>query len=259
MTASPIWADAAGPTLHSVRAALHVASILDHRGSRKLDARTTYWNHAAGGSFAPSDLRVGETLLIDSGLVVEVQGVFHLTPALVGLLDGTMDDAVVAICVFALDYLHHGVLKNPAEGLEVTLSTLIPDAARREEALLALSRRFDDSVRRVVGAIGEEIVLKVVRDDLMNLGYPDLARRVRHVSLESDQLGYDISAPRISGPSRLLEVKATTNVGVEETTIYISRNEAEAGERFDNWSLVVCCVTDIEGPVKYWVGAPPLF
>ncbi len=42
------------------------------------------------------------------------------------------------------------------------------------------------------------------------MGRSDLARDVRRVSLLSDQLGYDVNAPRVAGPPRLLEVKATT-------------------------------------------------
>ena len=69
---------------------------------------------------------------------------------------------------------------------------------------------------------------------------------VRHLSLESDQLGYDVSAPRIGGPSRLIEVKATT-VPAETIAVYLSRNEAETGLRYPDWSLVVCSVTDAGG------------
>jgi hypothetical protein len=134
------------------------------------------------------------------------------------------------------------------------LSELIPDADRREEILRALGRRFDDAYRRLVGAIGEKVVVARAREELEDLGYPDLARAVRHVSLETDQAGYDVSAPRVTGRPRLLEVKAT-NVDGEEFVVYLSRNEAEMGARFDEWALVVCRITNVddrEGEIVGW-------
>ena len=97
-----------------------------------------------------------------------------------------------------------------------------------------------------------------MRTDLLALGYPELARAVRHLSLESDQLGYDITAPRIGGQRRLLEVKATTTHGAETITFHLSRNEAETGLRYRDWALVVCAVTDVAaraGEIVGWQSA----
>ena len=65
------------------------------------------------------------------------------------------------------------------------------------------------------------VILKAV---LRALGHHDLARAVRRVSLVSDQLGYDIRAPHIERPPRLLEVKATTSVANDVFSCFVSRN-----------------------------------
>jgi hypothetical protein len=70
----------------------------------------------------------------------------------------------------------------------------LPDAQRRQELLLALAQRFDDTHRRLIGEIGEDLVLEAARAELQQVGHADLARSVRRVSLTSDQLGYDVTA-----------------------------------------------------------------
>jgi hypothetical protein len=113
--------------------------------------------------------------------------------------------------------------------------------------LLAAGRRFDDARDREIGLNGERLVLDRLRSELNALGYPHLARGVRQVSLESDQLGYDISAPRVDGPHRLMEVKTTTVDPSSAATVHLSRNEFETGLKYTDWSLVLVCLTDPEG------------
>jgi hypothetical protein len=243
------------PTRHLVDAALHVASLLDPRGSPLADAHESYWLHATGGTVPPADLERGERLLVASGLVDERQRILYPKPELIDLLRGTNDDAVslIAFRVLARSATPFGV-SDP------DLLELVPDSVRREELLALLRRRFDDVRRREIGAIGEELVVASVRDVLCQLGRPDLAREVRHVSLESDQLGYDISAPRVSGPRRLLEVKATTNLESDnEVVVHVTRGETEVGVTYpEQWALVICRVTDVSGRrggIRGWCGA----
>jgi len=92
-------------------------------------------------------------------------------------------------------------------------------------------------MRREVGEIGEDIVTGAARSELLDLGHADLARAVRRVSLISDQLGYDVVAPRVGGPNRLLEVKATTGPHDDPIRIHLSRNEAAVGARRTQCSL----------------------
>lgn len=258
---TPAWADASGlPTGHAVRAAIHVAATIDERGSRVVDAYESYWHKATGGVFAPPDLERGQRLLVDCGLVEEREGTLYPRPALQQMLLGTADDAVAAIYARAVEQRAENAIWSPAEA-DVEIAALIPDPARREELLLALACRFDDAHRRLIGAIGEELVVAALRADLVALGYPDLARAVRHVSLENDMLGYDITAPRVGGTTRLVEVKATTREGDEALTFHLSRNEAETGMRYHDWTLVVCAVSDAtarEGEIIGWQSAAAL-
>jgi hypothetical protein len=133
---------------------------------------------------------------------------------------------------------------------------LVPDPSRREELLISLGRRFDDSLQRNVGEIGEDVVVDAAREELAALGHTDLVRDVRRVSLLSDQLGYDVSAPRVGGGPRLLEVKSTTGDELKNAwSVHLSRNEADVGAAFPEWALVICVVTSVEqraGSVVGW-------
>jgi hypothetical protein len=127
--------------------------------------------------------------------------------------------------------------------------------------LIALGRRFDDAHQRLLGEIGEEVVLATARAELQSLGYPVLAARVRRLSLETDQTGYDITAPRIIGSPRLLEVKATTTTAEAEISVHLSRNEFKTGIRYRDWSLVICRITDVParaGEIIGWSTAAAL-
>lgn len=248
------------PTLHLVKAALRVASMLDPRGSRIADAHESYWRHSTGGVFPPADLERGERLLVRCGLVTERNGTLFPTDELLEVLDGIVDDGVALLAVRVLaETLPAAAGPDPAR--DEAIATLVPDPARREELLIALGRRWDDTLRRQIGAAGEEVVVAVARLELQDLGHPELARRVRRVSLESDQLGYDVSAPRTSGGPRLLEVKATTEVD-DSVVVHVSRNEIDTGRRHpSDWALVVCQVSDVSarrGTVLGWCGVDQL-
>ena len=261
MTTEVPWAGPTGlPTAHAVKAALHVAALLDRRGSAVADARESYWRRATDGLFAPPDLELGQRLLVNCHLVEERERVLYSRGELEQILDGAAEDAVAAICARAAEFASAPMTWGPLLEADSQLGELIPDPGRREEFLRALGRRFDDTLRRLLGAIGEELVVAVARAELVSLGYPELARSVRHLSLQTDEAGYDISAPRVVGGRRLLEVKATTGAG-EEVDVHLSRNEAETGLRYPDWSLVLCRVTDLgrrEAEIVGWCPARQL-
>lgn len=236
----PAWATTTGlPTPYVVRAALHAASMIDADGSLVLQAREAYWHKATGGEFSAASIAVGEVLLIDLGLLVERDGRLHLTVGLEELLHGSINDAISMIALEA-SFIANNPVEQPPD-----LTDLVPDPERREEILIARARRYDDQHRRRIGELGEEIVVQAARSELAELNRPDLARLVRRVSLESDALGYDVSAPRLIGRPRLLEVKATTR-GDDPISFHISRNEADTGSSYLDWSLVVCRVHDLD-------------
>jgi hypothetical protein len=254
------WASSGGlPTPHVAKAALHVAAIVDQRGSAEAEAQESYWHHATGGTYAPVDLERGQELLLAVGLLVALDDRLIPTPELGELLEGSADAAVATLSLKALQLA--GAPGDDAAASDA-LSALVPDPAQREALLIALGRRFDDAQRRLVGEIGEEIVMAAARAELNSMGRPDVARQVQRVSLLSDQLGYDIRAPRVVGPQRLLEVKASVvHDGDAQVKLHLTRNEADTGAAYGDWSLVLCHVDDIEqrcGHVLGWCHASAL-
>ncbi|HWX98140.1 MAG TPA: DUF3883 domain-containing protein [Solirubrobacteraceae bacterium] len=241
------------PSLHVARAALHVAAIVDQRGSMAAEAEESYWHHATGGTFAPADLDRGERLLLDAGLLVDRNGKLTPTPQLAQLLEGSAPDALAALTRRVIAVIAPTDLEEPAAAAQ--LAELVPDAARREQLLMDLQRRFDDTRQRLIGEVGEELVMGAARSELRAMGRGDLAREVQRVSLLSDQLGYDIRAPRVTGARRLLEVKATTAAATPSSlAIHLSRNEADTGARFPDWALVACVVENIDQRLGHIVG-----
>lgn len=239
-------------TRHIASAALHVAAILGQASTPVVVARESYWRRATGGVFSVPDLILAEDLLVAAGFIIRTGDSLTITPLLDNLLDADEGDAVEVLAVSLLGE------RAPADNAEraercATLDELIDDPVRREALLLALGRRWDDQHRQEIGAIGEEVTAGLARDELAALGRPDLAGAVRRVSLVSDQLGYDVVAPRVGAPPRLLEVKSTTSAAAE-AHVFLSRGEADAGSRLEDWALVVCVVQDIVSRTGELVG-----
>lgn len=252
----PAWAGPDGiPTAHVARAAVHVAAVIDESGSRVVDADESYWRRATGGLYAPPDLRLGQRLLLDTGLVEESEGMLHPTRQLQQLVERADDDSAAALVLWAAAQVVDPVSPPPSQAaLLTTLDELVDDSDRREQMLISLGRRFDDAHQRLLGEIGEELVLTAARAELDGLGYPALATRVRRISLETDQAGYDITAPRIIGSPRLLEVKAITATAAADISVHLSRNEFETGIRYIEWSLVICRITDVRSSAGEIIG-----
>jgi hypothetical protein len=106
----------------------------------------------------------------------------------------------------------------------------VPDAARREELLLELARRVDDTLQRLVGEIGEEIAIDAARAELRAMGRPELAREVRRVSLLSDQLGYTSAHRACRGGPGCWRSRRPQHSSPARQSMHISaRNETDTG------------------------------
>lgn len=232
---------------------MHVASIIDLSGSSTADAQESYWHRATGGRYPPTDLALGQALLVDLGLVIERDAVLHPADALAEMLDGTAEHALATLAARLAQNFPDLAPRLDAPAL----SDLILDSDLRDELLLRLAQRVDDRHAALVGAAGERLVVAEARRELVRLDRPDLAREVRRVSLTSDQLGYDVRAPRLSGHPRRFEVKATAAAEPSDhIRVLLSRNEAETGRRLVGWSLVACHITDTDnaagGILGWW-------
>jgi hypothetical protein len=229
---------------------MHVAAVVDARGSRAADAAESYWHRATGGQHPPSDLTLGQTLLIDLGLLIDDRDVLRPTTELLDLLAGTVDDALADLIARTVSIRPELIPQLD----EQSLIDLVPDAERREHLLLQLAQRYNDALRTAIGAVGEQLVVAQARHELQHLDRPDLAREVRRVSLVSDQLGYDVIAPCLQGSPRRLEVKATTRPTTDAADVFLTRNEARVGEADPAWKLVLCHVTDLEHAIGEVIG-----
>lgn len=247
-----LW-DAVGevPPAHLIRAAVFVARQLDAHGAPVQAARHTYIRQPTGGIYSPADLVRAERLLVEACLVREEDDVLYPTEELTTLAlleDEIAHEALLSHCLLATppSWLTQEPLAVPPEA-GPALDTLLPDPARREAFLLALGRRVDPGALEALGALGEERVAAAAREELAELGRDDLAAAVRRVSVISDQLGYDVVAPRPDGASRRFEVKTAGHSRDGLAHFYLTRNEAEVGRRDPNWALVYCQLQEGRG------------
>lgn len=259
-----MWALSNGlPSAHLIRAALRSASLIDAYGSRVLAAKSAYVLYPSDAMYPPNDLRLGERLLLDCGLLLEKDGYLHPTEQIDELLALGEEEGIAIVFERALLAVPPSMLtfdtdEDVPEGTRALAEELIPDAERREALLLALGRKHDDASRRALGLRGEEFVVDRARHELIELGRRDLASQVRRLSEFSDDLGYDIVAPRIHGKRRL-EVKTSGRSGEGLVRFFLSRNEFDWGLRDVDWALVVCRVgADDEIDLVGWCRAPAL-
>lgn len=256
------------PSVHELNAACWVARLFARDPSMTSGrSRDAYGRAATDGLFDRSELLRGEGLLMAAALIGEEDGWLTADPTFLSatdLQDQALRELILERLLATVRPLWVSAAATPT-GLDdalvpdivaADLRTVLPDPGRREAFLLAIGRRFDDTDRRHVGELAEEYVVRACRLQLETAGKPDLASKVRRVSMVSDQLGYDVVAPRRDESDRRLEVKGTRASGLL-LPITISRNEADVGLRDSDWALVVCRVTrdDVAQTVGWLDGA----
>jgi hypothetical protein len=239
----------ATPTAYQLQAAVLAARVLDQHGNTGASLRTSYDRLATGGLYRSSDLEAGHVLLQRAQLV-QTEGSHHTpTAALLQLCDMPDDVAAELLLQELLSeepplWLYAAVIddevrwENVPQADREAIEQLLEDAGRREALLLALGRALDLEELDDQGAEGEEFVVNLCQQHLIERDRPDLAASVHRVSLRSDQLGYDITSPDITGHRHRIEVKTTRNASVGRVEFFLSRNEATVGERDPAWSLV---------------------
>ncbi|MCY1353338.1 hypothetical protein D9M69_396760 [compost metagenome] len=136
-------------------------------------------------------------------------------------------------------------VKSPGQK---TYSAVLVDSPTKEEAQtlvipaagrVRLPRKLDyaarDEANRKLGRSGEDWVIGYEQKRLMEMGQPDLFRRLEWISdTRGDEAGYDILSFEDEARHRFIEVK-TTNGGIA-TSFILSHNELEfskdAAEQF---------------------------
>lgn len=96
-------------------------------------------------------------------------------------------------------------------------------------------QKIDQELLNRIGLDGELAVIKSLQN---NLPAEDI-RRIKHISLVDDSVGFDIQAPSLRDLelNLLLEVKTSVRPG-DDFNFYISRNEARVAQQNNNWFLI---------------------
>ena len=139
----------------------------------------------------------------------------------------------------AVEYAHNEV------SIEVDYSSLsfiqvpVPTIARKTKTNSTYIRKDSNYTRReknkkLLGDIGEEIVLTFEKKRLTQMGRQDLAEKIEHVSkTKGDGLGYDILSYDVVNDTvseKFIEVKATTDNSTKPFDI--SSNEVDVSELY---------------------------
>lgn len=251
-------------TRRRLRAAAWVIFVLGQEGVAEDDLLDSWMNLPLAGIVDLPELESALAELMRVGLVVRDMDELRPVPGLEPLCQSPDDESPRLLLAFLLEYERPLWLSSATSGGEFLspelvpddaldgIRSVLPDARDREAFLLARARVVDAEVRAAIGSEGEELTLKSLCSDLHNRGRADLAKKVRRVSLVSDELGYDISAPWIDGSIRRIEVKSTVSSG-GVVALYLSRNEATVGHRDPDWYIVVARVRSSNDGVLGWL------
>lgn len=139
-----------------------------------------------------------------------------------------------------------------ARGLE----SIIPDPVRREAFLLTRARKVRTDEMLALGEAAEVAAFEALFAELVRCGEQALASMVCRVSLISDELGYDITAPRLDGSPRRIEVKGVKRYGAV-VSVVVTANEMTIGCSDPDWYLLVVEVREYPTVIG-WVDARTL-
>ena len=237
------------PTAFQLRAAILAAQMVGSGGNSIDVVRASYQTVTSGGLFGVADLSRGESLLLRAHLLQETDQFFKPSEELVELRELPIDVAseILLRKLLLVErplWLYAAISdedvrwENVPDSDQRLLSQLIGEAARRESFLLALGKTIDMEYLADLGGQGEEHVVEECRRYLTAMSRADLASEVCRVSLQSDQLGYDVTSPDTLGRRHRIEVK-TMGSAVDRAEFFLSRNEARTGRNDPFWSLVV--------------------
>lgn len=242
-------ADAPLPTLHQLRSACLAARVLHYPETSRTDARESFRHLPSDGVFGSRDFDTGETVLRSLELVSVREEVLVVSESIGQVATIAREAAPHLLLDLVLERRPPSWLRIAAAGNVLktdavpdrdlaSISDVVADPDLREAILLRAARRHDAAQLAALGEAGEEHVVGRCRRELLDADAAELAEEVVQVSRISDQLGYDIVAPRLDGGSRRLEVKTTRRLRWRGE-IFVSRNEFEVGLRDPDWALVV--------------------
>lgn len=119
-----------------------------------------------------------------------------------------------------IDYTVGEIELSNDKPVKKTVGTTIDDFRARKAPDYALR----DNKNKKLGDLGEELVLRYERQNLISLNRQDLAEKVVHVAkVEGDGAGYDIKSYNVDGSVKYIEVKCTR--GNINTDFFMSPRE----------------------------------
>lgn len=258
--------DAAVWTRLELIAGYWVGRVLGQDGAEPQVAHESYLRLPIGGRIGVAELRDAEEALQAAGLAAVQDGRIVPDPRLQQACRFGEPEACELLLALTLEIEQPLWLTTAAgdgqhirpellpDGVEETLAAVIEDPDRREAFLLARGRKVDATERARIGELGEIAVLEACQAQLTLAGEAALAADVQRVSAISDELGYDITAPRRNATIRRLEVKTTRAHGPIAPVI-VTRTEATVGQADTQWMLVVVRLSDEdEADILGWIG-----
>ena len=112
------------------------------------------------------------------------------------------------------------------------------------------------TISQKIGDRGEELVLRNEIEKIKQWGLPDeILSKVRRVSLESDDYGFDILSFDKDGNERYLEVKTTKTNG-KNFSFILTKNEFEQAKKYGNKYSFVIVFDILNNPHIWYMGNP---
>lgn len=112
------------------------------------------------------------------------------------------------------------------------------------------------TISQKIGDRGEELVLRNEIEKIKQWGLPDeILSKVRRVSLESDDYGFDILSFDQEGNERYLEVKTTKTNG-KNFSFILTRNEFETAKYYGKMYSFVIVFDILSNPRIWYMGNP---
>ena len=237
------------PSRYCIQSAQRCARLIGLEAVHRDEVESSFRSAATQGMYRIQDLRSGQSLLEALRLVRRDRETIYPDAALLEFSKCGEDEAIQISLIRLLQATHPIWLTSAIQdGIVVyeyvpTLvadyfDSVLSDLNRREAILLAVGYKHDADRLREIGIQGELAVLDACRKHLAQAGRQDLSDDVIHVSMISDQLGYDIVSPTVDGRRVRIEVKSTGSF--TDYAVYISRLEARMGHADEDWRLVFC-------------------
>lgn len=243
-----------------------VGRVLGENGAELRVAHESYLRLPLGGRIGVAELRSAEKALQVAGLAALCDGRIVPDGRLVQVCGLGEPEGCELLLALMLEleqplWLHtaagdgrHVKAELLPNGVESALAAIIEDPERREAFLLARARKVDADERARIGELGEIAVVEACREQLTAAGAGALAADAQRVSAISDELGYDVTAPRRDRTTRRMEVKTTRAAGAIAPVI-ITRTEATVGRTDAAWMLVVVRLSDDDAAeIVGWIG-----